>query len=155
MLSQMKIYFAKVCLRTARIHWLIPGKGYRATDAYLIFQIFISLSFLFFQLAAITKLRVKGQILTKTDPNSIKKLKEPQDVLAVKERVEKNNTFSPQGTANGKLSSRKETLLIKEMVQNITSLPDIKRHYFISIYLYGEYLSRISAVGTDCFLQSR
>ncbi|NIG60273.1 protein MCM10-like [Pontoporia blainvillei] len=48
------------------------------------------------KLAAITKLRVKGQILTKTDPNSIKKLKEPQDVLEVKERVEKNNTFSPQ-----------------------------------------------------------
>ncbi|KAJ8788760.1 hypothetical protein J1605_005056 [Eschrichtius robustus] len=48
------------------------------------------------KLAAITKLRAKGQILTKTDPNSIKKLKEPQDVLEVKERVEKNNTFSPQ-----------------------------------------------------------
>ncbi|XP_043335691.1 protein MCM10 homolog isoform X1 [Cervus canadensis] len=48
------------------------------------------------KLAAITKLRSKGQILTKTDPNSIKKLKEPQDVLEVKERVEKNSTFSPQ-----------------------------------------------------------
>ncbi|XP_007460967.1 PREDICTED: protein MCM10 homolog [Lipotes vexillifer] len=48
------------------------------------------------KLAAITKLRVKGQILKKTDPNSIKKLKEPQEVLEVKERVEKNNTFSPQ-----------------------------------------------------------
>uniref|UniRef100_A0A8C2RMZ1 Protein MCM10 homolog n=1 Tax=Capra hircus TaxID=9925 RepID=A0A8C2RMZ1_CAPHI len=42
------------------------------------------------KLAAITKLKSKGQILTKTDPNSIKKLKEPQDVLEVKERVEKN-----------------------------------------------------------------
>ncbi|XP_045866714.1 protein MCM10 homolog [Meles meles] len=48
------------------------------------------------KLAAITKLRAKGQILTKTDPNSIKKKqKDPQDVLEVKERVEKN-TFSPQ-----------------------------------------------------------
>ncbi|XP_029810187.1 protein MCM10 homolog [Suricata suricatta] len=49
------------------------------------------------KLAAITKLRAKGQILTKTDPNSIKKKqRDPQDVLEVKERVEKNNTFSPQ-----------------------------------------------------------
>ncbi|GAB5573296.1 protein MCM10 homolog isoform X1 [Prionailurus iriomotensis] len=49
------------------------------------------------KLAAITKLRAKGQILTKTDPNGIKKKqKDPQDVLEVKERVEKNNTFSPQ-----------------------------------------------------------
>ncbi|XP_022371459.1 protein MCM10 homolog [Enhydra lutris kenyoni] len=48
------------------------------------------------KLAAITKLRARGQILTKTDPNSIKKKqKDPQDVLEVKERVEKN-TFSPQ-----------------------------------------------------------
>uniref|UniRef100_A0A452RHM9 Protein MCM10 homolog n=1 Tax=Ursus americanus TaxID=9643 RepID=A0A452RHM9_URSAM len=48
------------------------------------------------KLAAITKLRAKGQILTKTDPNNIKKKqKDPQDVLEVKERVEKN-TFSPQ-----------------------------------------------------------
>ncbi|XP_049480553.1 protein MCM10 homolog isoform X1 [Panthera uncia] len=49
------------------------------------------------KLAAITKLRAKGQLLTKTDPNGIKKKqKDPQDVLEVKERVEKNNTFSPQ-----------------------------------------------------------
>ncbi|XP_006907031.1 protein MCM10 homolog [Pteropus alecto] len=49
------------------------------------------------KLAAITKLRAKGQILTKTDPNSIKKKpNNPQDFLEVKERVEKNTTFSPQ-----------------------------------------------------------
>ncbi|XP_012586729.1 PREDICTED: protein MCM10 homolog [Condylura cristata] len=48
------------------------------------------------KLAAITKLRAKGQILTKTDPNTIKKKpKAPQDVLEMKERVEKN-TLSPQ-----------------------------------------------------------
>ncbi|KAG8515936.1 Protein MCM10, partial [Galemys pyrenaicus] len=48
------------------------------------------------KLAAITKLRAKGQILTKTDPNIIKKKqKAPQDVLEMKKRVEKN-TFSPQ-----------------------------------------------------------
>ncbi|XP_069314955.1 protein MCM10 homolog [Eulemur rufifrons] len=49
------------------------------------------------KLAAITKLRAKGQILTKTNPNSIKKKqKDSQDVLQVKERVEKNTAFSPQ-----------------------------------------------------------
>ncbi|XP_003410780.1 protein MCM10 homolog [Loxodonta africana] len=49
------------------------------------------------KLAAISKLRAKGQILTKIDPNSIKrKHMDPEDVLEVKERVEKNNTFSPQ-----------------------------------------------------------
>ncbi|XP_077879653.1 protein MCM10 homolog isoform X1 [Ictidomys tridecemlineatus] len=49
------------------------------------------------KLAAISKLRAKGQILTKTDPNNItKKQKDSQNVLEVKNRVEKNNTFSPQ-----------------------------------------------------------
>ncbi|XP_007933665.2 protein MCM10 homolog, partial [Orycteropus afer afer] len=49
------------------------------------------------KLAAITKIRAKGQILTKTDPNSIKrKQMDPEDVLEVKDRVEKSNTFSPQ-----------------------------------------------------------
>ncbi|KAK1338714.1 hypothetical protein QTO34_019371 [Cnephaeus nilssonii] len=49
------------------------------------------------KLAAITKLKAKGQILSKTDPNSIKKKKHyPEDVLEVKARVEKNTTFSPQ-----------------------------------------------------------
>lgn len=46
------------------------------------------------KLAAITKLRAKGQILTKTNPNSIKKKqKDPQDILEVKERVEKHPVF--------------------------------------------------------------
>ncbi|XP_075861880.1 protein MCM10 homolog [Microcebus murinus] len=49
------------------------------------------------KLAAITKLRAKGQILTKTNPNNIKKKqKDSPDVLQVKERVEKNTAFSPQ-----------------------------------------------------------
>uniref|UniRef100_A0A2K6FYB0 Protein MCM10 homolog n=1 Tax=Propithecus coquereli TaxID=379532 RepID=A0A2K6FYB0_PROCO len=49
------------------------------------------------KLAAITKLRAKGQILTKTNPNSIKKKqKDSQNVLQVMERVEKNTTFSPR-----------------------------------------------------------
>ncbi|XP_008067267.1 protein MCM10 homolog isoform X2 [Carlito syrichta] len=49
------------------------------------------------KLAAITKLRAKGQIITKTNPNSIKKKqKDPQNVLEVTERVEKNITSSPQ-----------------------------------------------------------
>uniref|UniRef100_A0A8C0XQS5 Protein MCM10 homolog n=1 Tax=Castor canadensis TaxID=51338 RepID=A0A8C0XQS5_CASCN len=51
------------------------------------------------KVAAIAKLRAKGQILTKTDPNNIlRKQKEPQDVLEVKERVEKNTLmFSALG----------------------------------------------------------
>ncbi|XP_047376996.1 protein MCM10 homolog [Sciurus carolinensis] len=49
------------------------------------------------KLAAISKLRAKGRILTKTDPNNItRKQKDPQNVLEVKNRVEKNNAFSPQ-----------------------------------------------------------
>ncbi|XP_036999433.2 protein MCM10 homolog isoform X2 [Artibeus jamaicensis] len=49
------------------------------------------------KLAAITKLKAKGQLLSKTDPNSIKKKQnDPQDVLEVKKRVEKNTTLSPQ-----------------------------------------------------------
>ncbi|XP_005398145.1 PREDICTED: protein MCM10 homolog [Chinchilla lanigera] len=49
------------------------------------------------KLAAITKLRAKGQILTKTNPNNITRMqKNPQDVQEVKERVEKNNMVSPE-----------------------------------------------------------
>ncbi|XP_004451760.2 protein MCM10 homolog isoform X2 [Dasypus novemcinctus] len=49
------------------------------------------------KLAAITKLRKKGQILTKTDPNNIKrKQMDPEDILDMKDRVEKNHTFSSQ-----------------------------------------------------------
>ncbi|XP_058525451.1 protein MCM10 homolog [Ochotona princeps] len=49
------------------------------------------------KLAAIAKLRTKGQVLTKTDPNSIKrKQKDCQDILEVKERVERSTVFSPE-----------------------------------------------------------
>ncbi|XP_077025517.1 protein MCM10 homolog isoform X2 [Tamandua tetradactyla] len=49
------------------------------------------------KLAALMKLKTKGQILMKTDPNSVKRKQvDPQDVLEVKDRVEKNNTFTPQ-----------------------------------------------------------
>ncbi|XP_060048639.1 protein MCM10 homolog [Erinaceus europaeus] len=48
------------------------------------------------KLAAIKKLKAKGQILTKTDPNTIKKKhKDLQEILEVKERVEKNASLSP------------------------------------------------------------
>ncbi|XP_004861882.1 protein MCM10 homolog isoform X1 [Heterocephalus glaber] len=49
------------------------------------------------KLAAVAKLRAKGQILTKTNPNNMtREQKNPQDVQEVKERVEKNNTCSPE-----------------------------------------------------------
>uniref|UniRef100_A0A2K5ICA5 Protein MCM10 homolog n=1 Tax=Colobus angolensis palliatus TaxID=336983 RepID=A0A2K5ICA5_COLAP len=64
------------------------------------------------KLAAITKLRAKGQILTKGNPNSIKKKqKDPQDILEVKERVEKNTMFSSQGTAVSQLTVGKRNCL--------------------------------------------
>ncbi|XP_008846758.1 protein MCM10 homolog isoform X2 [Nannospalax galili] len=48
------------------------------------------------KLATIAKLRAKGQILRKADPNNIvRKQMDPQDVLEVKQRVEKN-TVSPE-----------------------------------------------------------
>ncbi|XP_012863045.2 protein MCM10 homolog isoform X2 [Echinops telfairi] len=59
------------------------------------------------KLAAIHKLRTKKQILTKTDPNSIKrKQMDPEDVLEVMERVEKSATFSPP--AEGELEPAKK-----------------------------------------------
>lgn len=83
------------------------------------------------KLAAITKLRAKGQILTKTDPNSIqKKLKKPQDVLEVKERVEKNSTFSLQ--AEDELEparkKRREQLAYLESEEFQTLLKAKSRH---------------------------
>ncbi|KAM5235411.1 protein MCM10 homolog, partial [Ctenodactylus gundi] len=49
------------------------------------------------KLAAIAKLRAKGQILTKTDPNNVtRKPVDSQGVLEVKERVEKNAAFSTE-----------------------------------------------------------
>ncbi|XP_009706567.1 PREDICTED: protein MCM10 homolog [Cariama cristata] len=48
--------------------------------------------------AAIHRLRAKGQILTKTDPNSVKRKRaDVDDVLEIVERVEKN-VAQPQGT---------------------------------------------------------
>ncbi|XP_051484872.1 protein MCM10 homolog isoform X2 [Apus apus] len=50
------------------------------------------------KLAAIHRLRVKGQVLAKTDPNSVKRKRtDVDDVLEIVERVEKN-VARPQGT---------------------------------------------------------
>ncbi|KAM6091852.1 protein MCM10 homolog isoform 1-T1 [Theristicus caerulescens] len=50
------------------------------------------------KLAAIHRLRAKGQILAKTDPNSVKRKRaDVDDVLEIVERVEKN-VAQPQGT---------------------------------------------------------
>ncbi|KFQ22017.1 Protein MCM10, partial [Merops nubicus] len=49
------------------------------------------------KLAAIHRLRAKGQILAKTDPNSVKRKRTDDDVLEIVERVEKN-IAQPQGT---------------------------------------------------------
>nr|XP_009488290.1 PREDICTED: protein MCM10 homolog [Pelecanus crispus] len=50
------------------------------------------------KLAAIRRLRAKGQILAKTDPNSVKRKRaDVDDVLEIVERVEKN-VAQPQGT---------------------------------------------------------
>lgn len=57
-----------------------------------------SLLFPVFQLAAIHRLRAKGQILAKTDPNGVKRKRaDVDDVLEIVERVEKN-VAQPQGT---------------------------------------------------------
>lgn len=51
----------------------------------------LPLLFPVFQLAAIRRLRAKGQILPKTDPNSVKRKRtDVEDVLEIVERVEKN-----------------------------------------------------------------
>lgn len=44
-----------------------------------------------------------------------KKQKDAEGFLEVKERVEKNNAFSPGGTADFKVSSGREKLFIQEM----------------------------------------
>lgn len=57
----------------------------------------LPLLFPVFQLAAIQRLRAKGQILPKTDPNSVKRKRtDAEDVLEIVERVEKN-VAQPQG----------------------------------------------------------
>ncbi|XP_074725417.1 protein MCM10 homolog [Strix uralensis] len=49
------------------------------------------------KLAAIHRLRAKGQILAKTDPNSVKRKRADDDILEIVERVEKN-VAQPHGT---------------------------------------------------------
>nr|XP_044991045.1 protein MCM10 homolog isoform X2 [Jaculus jaculus] len=67
------------------------------------------------KLAALAKLRAKGQILTKTDPNNIvRKLKGPQDVLEVKERVEKNNASPEEDELEPAKKRRREQLAYLE-----------------------------------------
>ncbi|XP_051007303.1 protein MCM10 homolog [Acomys russatus] len=67
------------------------------------------------KLAAIAKLRAKGQILTKTDPNNIvRKQMDPRDVLEVKERAEKSNTVSPEDEQEPARKKRREQLAYLE-----------------------------------------
>ncbi|XP_015101103.2 protein MCM10 homolog isoform X1 [Vicugna pacos] len=83
------------------------------------------------KLAAITKLRAKGQILQKTDPNSIKKkLKKPQDVLEVKERAETSSVLSPQaeGGLEPARKKRREQLAYLESEEFQTILKAKSRH---------------------------
>ncbi|KAM3832553.1 protein MCM10 homolog [Vipera latastei] len=51
------------------------------------------------KIAAIRKLRAKGQILSKEDPNSVKRKRSDLDVPGISERVEKNITSSEDGGA--------------------------------------------------------
>ncbi|CAO2594994.1 Protein MCM10 homolog, partial [Lemmus lemmus] len=67
------------------------------------------------KLAAIAKLKAKGQILTKTDPNSIvRKQMCPQDVLGVKERAEKSSVVSPEDELEPARKKRREQLAYLE-----------------------------------------
>ncbi|XP_052583422.1 protein MCM10 homolog [Peromyscus californicus insignis] len=67
------------------------------------------------KLAAIAKLRAKGQILAKADPNSIvRKQMDPQDVLEVKERAEKSSTVSPEDELEPARKKRREQLAYLE-----------------------------------------
>ncbi|ERE79619.1 putative protein MCM10 isoform 2 [Cricetulus griseus] len=67
------------------------------------------------KLAAIAKLRAKGQILAKTDPNSIvRKQMNPQDVLDVKERAEKSNTVPTEDELEPASKKRREQLAYLE-----------------------------------------
>ncbi|XP_063164251.1 protein MCM10 homolog [Candoia aspera] len=51
------------------------------------------------KIAAIKKLRAKGQILSKVDPNSVKRKRSDLDVPGISERVEKNITVSEDAEA--------------------------------------------------------
>lgn len=67
------------------------------------------------KLAAIAKLRAKGQILTKLDPNNI--IRKPMDAraaLGVKERVENSSTVSPEDELEPARKKRREQLAYLE-----------------------------------------
>ncbi|XP_038951710.1 protein MCM10 homolog isoform X3 [Rattus norvegicus] len=67
------------------------------------------------KLAAISKLRAKGQILTKVDPNNIvRRQMDPRDVLGVKERAENSNTVSPEDELEPARKKRREQLAYLE-----------------------------------------
>ncbi|XP_055449832.1 protein MCM10 homolog isoform X3 [Psammomys obesus] len=67
------------------------------------------------KLAAIAKLRAKGQILIKRDPNNIvRKQMDPQDVLEVKARAEKSNTDPPEDELEPARKKRREQLAYLE-----------------------------------------
>ncbi|OBS72367.1 hypothetical protein A6R68_13052 [Neotoma lepida] len=65
--------------------------------------------------AAVAKLRAKGQILAKADPNSIvRKQMDPHDVLEMKERAEKSSTVSPEDELEPARKKRREQLAYLE-----------------------------------------
>ncbi|KAL1785241.1 MCM10-like [Sigmodon hispidus] len=67
------------------------------------------------KLAAIAKLRAKGQMPAKTDPNSIvRKQMAPHDVLQVKARVEKSSAVSPGDEAEPARKKKREQLAYLE-----------------------------------------
>ncbi|XP_028620734.1 protein MCM10 homolog [Grammomys surdaster] len=67
------------------------------------------------KLAAIAKLRAKGQILTKMDPNNIvRKQMDAQGVLEVKERVDNSNTVSAEDELEPARKKRREQLAYLE-----------------------------------------
>ncbi|XP_031214204.1 protein MCM10 homolog isoform X1 [Mastomys coucha] len=67
------------------------------------------------KLAAIAKLRAKGQILTKIDPNNIvRKQMDAQAMLGVKERVENSNMVSPEDELEPARKKRREQLAYLE-----------------------------------------
>lgn len=67
------------------------------------------------KLAAIAKLRAKGQILTKVDPNNtVRKQMDGRAMLGVKERVENSNTVSPEEELEPARKKRREQLAYLE-----------------------------------------
>lgn len=60
-------------------------------------------------MAAIQKLRAKGQILSKVDPNSVKRKRSDVDVPGISERVEKNIT-ELEGAGNSRFDDSHPTV---------------------------------------------